>query len=68
MMTVHRFEEGTCAFCSKDREGFSVTMDGSELFLCKPDFIRTVKMRSAVQPKAPHLHGLTAPAERNDVI
>jgi ribosomal protein L24E len=46
-----RFDEGACSYCGKGKEGAYVTMDGDEVFLCKADFWRMLKLRSAARPR-----------------
>jgi hypothetical protein len=54
--TVHRYEVGTCSFCSKDeKEGFVVTcLRGTmqESLLCVSDFKKLLKARKAAKPTA----------------
>jgi hypothetical protein len=52
--TVHRYEVGTCSFCSKDeKEGFIVTcLRGTmqEALVCLSDFKKLLKARKPAKP------------------
>lgn len=49
MVTITQFGEGTCIWCSKDKEGVEVsTSDRSFVgFLCFPDLKRMLRLKSA---------------------
>ena len=64
-----RHDEGECSYCGKEREGVTCVMDGAEVFLCKADFWKMLKLRSArpkAEPSTPLFNGME-PAERFDV-
>jgi hypothetical protein len=46
-----RYDEADCHYCGKTKEGARVTMDGTEVFLCKSDFWRMLRLKGTA--KAP---------------
>ena len=49
MVTIKRFSEGMCIWCSKEKEGVELVSDDKSFvgFLCFPDLRRLLRLKSA---------------------
>jgi hypothetical protein len=49
MVTIRSYGEGTCIWCSKEKEGVEVTTDDRSFvgFLCIPDLKRMLRLKAA---------------------